>query len=353
MQRRTEPELPPSEGSRPRSRPQNRPRGLRARLIRGVALLPVLGALSGCGRSSGPAILQASGEIEATEVRVSTKVGGTLTSLRVKEGSSVRRGDLLASIDTTDAALALAAARADEAYADADLRLRLSGSRVEDIRAAEAQLARAKADLEGAEQDLARMEALLSEGSGTTKARDDARTRRDVAKATRDGAREQWLRLKAGSRPEEIDVARARLDAAKARATQLEQQIRDARIFSPVDGVVTEKLVEEGELLAPGTPLLVITDMAHPWLTVYLGEPDLGRIRLGQSAVVLTDGGEQRIGHVSYIASESEFTPKNVQTRDERVKLVFRVRILLQNDDGLFKPGMPARARLTVGAGSS
>ena len=89
-----------------------------------------------------------------------------------------------------------------------------------------------------------------------------------------------------------------------------------------------------------------MTDLANAWLNAYIPEPDLARIRLGQEAEVVTDDGQTRLGRVSFIASRAEFTPKNVQTRDERVKLVFRIKIALDNQDGLFKPGMPAEARL-------
>jgi HlyD family secretion protein len=110
--------------------------------------------------------------------------------------------------------------------------------------------------------------------------------------------------------------------------------------------VVTRKLSEEGELMAPRTGIVVVTDLAHAWLNAYISEPDLGRIRLGQEAEVVTDDGQTRRGQVSFVASQAEFTPKNVQTRDERVKLVFRIKIALDNADGLFKPGMPAEAHL-------
>jgi HlyD family secretion protein len=153
-------------------------------------------------------------------------------------------------------------------------------------------------------------------------------------------------RLEKGSRPEEIDAARARVQAAEARIAQLEQQLQDAVIQSPTGGIVTEKLAEQGELTARGTGLVVVTDLASAWLNVYVSEPDLGRIRLGQAAEVTTDDGQTRKGQVSFVASQAEFTPKNVQTRDERVKLVYRIKVALQNEDGLFKPGMPAEARL-------
>lgn len=190
------------------------------------------------------------------------------------------------------------------------------------------------------------MEGLLATGSGTTKSRDDALTRRDLARASLDAAREQLRKLEAGSRPEELEAGRARVAAAEARIAQLEQQVRDATITSPVEGIVSEKLAEKGELVGPGGGIALVTDLAGAWLTVYVGEPTLGRFRIGQSVEVRTDDGQVRKGEISFVASEAEFTPKNVQTRDERVKLVFRVKIRLFNDDHLFKPGMPAEARI-------
>jgi HlyD family secretion protein len=309
-------------------------------------------ALSGaaCRRGEDPGLIVASGHVEATEVVVSTKVPGTIESLSVDEGSVVTPGQELARIDTTDTRIALDAARAERAQADAELRLRLAGSRVEDVREARAQVVRAQADLEGAQKDLDRMEGLLASGSGTTKARDDARTRRDVAQAALDAASERLQRLLAGFRPEEKDAARARLQAADARIELLEQQLKDALIASPIAGVVTEKLSDKGELASRGTGIVVVTDLPNAWLNAYVSEPDLARLRLGQEAEVVTDDGQARKGRVSFVASRAEFTPKNVQTRDERVKLVYRIKVALENADGLFKPGMPATARLAPAA---
>ena len=153
-------------------------------------------------------------------------------------------------------------------------------------------------------------------------------------------------RLRAGARAEEKDAARARLASVEARIAQIEQQVEDAVVRSPLDGIVTEKIAEPGELLQIGSGLCVVTDLAHAWLTVYLPEADLGRIRIGQKAQVVTDGGQSREGSLTFVASKAEFTPRNVQTKDERVKLVYRIKIGLDNQDGLFKPGMPAEARL-------
>jgi len=309
-----------------------------------LATATVLGGA--CRNSDDAGLIVASGHVEATEVLVSTKVAGTIESRAVDEGQTVSAGQELARIDTTDIRLALDAARAERAQAEAELRLRLAGSRVEDVREAQAQVARAEADLAGAQKDLERMEGLLGAGSGTTKARDDARTRRDVARGALDAARERLRRLEAGFRREEKDAAKARLDATDARIAQLQQQLEDALVVSPVAGVVTEKLAETGELAARGTGIVVVTDLANAWLNAYVAEPELARVRLGQPAEVVTDDGQVRKGRVSFVASRAEFTPKNVQTRDERVKLVYRIKVALENGDGLFKPGMPATARL-------
>jgi HlyD family secretion protein len=311
-----------------------------------ATLLALATLLPACARRRNPSEIPASGHIEATEVRVSTKIGGTLLSMPHAEGDTVRQGEQIAVIDSTDVHLALLGARADRDQAEADLRLKIAGSRVEDIKEAEAGLARAQSDLDSAERDLERMQALLDAGSATTKNRDDARSRRDQAASAVDAAREQYLRRKNGSRPEEIDSARARLAAADARVQQLAEQVRDCRIEAPISGTMTEKLVEAGELLSPGTALCVITDLSRPWLTAYVGEEDLGRIRLGQEADLISDSGAKRKGRITFIAGTAEFTPKNVQTREERVKLVYKVKISIDNRDGLFKSGMPVSAVL-------
>jgi HlyD family secretion protein len=316
-----------------------------------TALVLAAGFLAGaCRKGDDAGTIVASGHVEATEVLVSTKVAGTIEGLAVDEGATVAAGQELARIDTTDTRLALDAARAERAQAEAELRLRLAGSRVEDVREAKSQVVRAEVDLAGAQQDLDRMEGLLSAGSGTTKARDDARTRRDAAAAALEAARQRLRRLEAGFRPEEKDAARARLQSTDARIAQLEQQLKDAVVASPVAGVVTEKLAEKGELAARGTGIVVVTDLANAWLNAYVAEPDLGRLRLGEEAEVVTDDGQARKGRVSFVASRAEFTPKNVQTRDERVKLVYRIKVALENGDGLFKPGMPATAHLSPAA---
>ena len=312
---------------------------------RSFAALLVLISVAACGRSAHNGSVVASGHIEAIDVRVATKVRGRLLRRPVDEGDAVKAGQLLGILDTIDVELSLREAVAQRDQADAVFRLRVAGSRREDIAELAARVESVLADLTGAEKELKRQETLVAEGVTTARTRDDALARRDALAGQLESAKQALARARAGSRDQEIEAARATRDAMEARIAQLRQQIVDATIVSPTDGLVTEKIAEPGELLAAGAPILVITDLARPWLTVYVAEPDLGRIKLGAVAEVVTDGGEKRQGKVSFIASTAEFTPRNVQTRDERVKLVYRVKIGLDNADGLFKPGMPAEAR--------
>jgi HlyD family secretion protein len=313
-------------------------------MTRSVTLILALLVLAACDASARNGRVVASGHIEASQVRISTKVRGRLLKRPVDEGDTVTAGQTIAILDTIDTDLALREAVADREQADAQLRLLLAGSRKEDIAASAATAASIAADLAGAEKELERQQSLLEQGISTAADRDDALARRDTLKGQLESAQQAHARAKAGSRAQEIEAARATRDAMEARIGQLKQQIADATIVSPVAGRVTEKIAEPGELLAAGSPIVVVTALDHPWLTVYVGEPDLGKIRLGASAEVVTDGGERREGKVTFVASTAEFTPKNVQTRDERVKLVYRIKVGLDNADGLFKTGMPAEA---------
>jgi len=314
------------------------------RALGAAAVAIVLAA--GCreARQDGP--LTVSGHVEGTEVRVGTKLAGRIATVAVDEGDEVAAGQVLATLDAVDYELSLNTARAERELARAELDLVLAGSRREDIAEARAGVAQADADLAAAERDLERMRALLDSGSGTLKERDDALARRDSLQARRAAAIERATRLERGFRPEEIAAARARLQTADARIAQLEQAIAAARVVSPSAGVVTSKLVEPGEVVAAGAPLVVITALDDVWLDVYLAEPEVPRIRIGQQVDVRTDDGATHRGTIRTVASRAEFTPKNVQTADERAQLVFKVRIGLDNAGRTFKPGMPAEARI-------
>jgi HlyD family secretion protein len=305
--------------------------------------------------------VRVSGQVEATDVQVAAQVGGRVLELRVAEGDRVKPGDVVARLDTADAELALARAKADRQQAEAQLRLVLAGARVEDVRQAEAALAASETDVRAADTELSaaradvdRFEMLLASNSGSRKQRDDAVTRRDVANARAQGARdrvraarETVARLRAGARREEVDAAQARVAAAAAQIATWEKAIADATVTAPIAGVVSEKLAEAGELLQPRGPVVVLTDLEHVWANVYVDEPVVPRLRLGQPATLFTDAGGPGIaGTVSYISSKAEFTPRNVQTVDDRSKLVYRVKVSVNNASGTLKAGMPVEAEI-------
>jgi HlyD family secretion protein len=302
-----------------------------------------------------------SGQVDATEVRVAPEVGGQILEMTVAEGDRLKQGDMIARLDTRDVELALRRTQAERAQADAQLRLLQAGARPEDVRQAEAQASAAtgevaalQADLEAAETDLQRFERLLLKASGSEKQRDDAATRRDVARerlrsarSREVAARETVARLRAGSRREEIEAARARVAAVDAQIATLEKSRTDAVVRAPIDGILSERLLDPGEMAAPRAPIAVLTDLDHAWAEVFVDEPQIPRIKVGQPATVFTDAGGPGIaGTVSFIASKAEFTPRNVQTAEDRSKLVYRVKIVVDNREGILKQGMPVEAEI-------
>jgi HlyD family secretion protein len=139
------------------------------------------------------------------------------------------------------------------------------------------------------------------------------------------------------------------VSAFDAQVAVLEKAIRDAEVVSSVSGIVTQKLVDAGELVARGTPLVVVTDLDHAWANLFVPEPMVPRIALGQEATVLTDAGGPGIaGKVTFISSRAEFTPRNVQTAEERSKLVYRIKVSVDNRQGVLKLGMPVDGEITV-----
>jgi HlyD family secretion protein len=318
---------------------------------------------AGCAEPEADPALRLSGHVEATEVRIAPDVGGRVVEVGVAEGDRVHAGQLVARLETTDAELAMARARAERAQADAQLRLLLAGSRAEDIRQAESQVAAAEADVAvaraeaaAARTDLMRFELLVQRDSGTRKERDDAAARVDVAtervragERRVDAAREVVARLEAGPRSQEVETARARLAAADAQIATLQEALDDATVTAPADGVVTQRLIEPGEVIARAAPIAVLTDLDRAWATVYVDEPMVPRVTLGQRATVYTDAGGPGIpGTVSYVSPQAEFTPRTVQTAEERSKLVYRLKIQVDNRAGVLKPGMPVEAELDL-----
>jgi HlyD family secretion protein len=322
--------------------------------------------LAACQRTAPTPANRATGYVEATEVRVAPEVGGRLVEVKVAEGDRVTAGDVLARIDTADTDLALRRVGAERDQAQAQLALLRAGSRAEDIRQAAAQAESAQADIKAAQAELAaatadveRFENLLRANAGSVKQRDDAVTRRDVASARVRSAQERaraasdgLAKTRAGARPQEIDAARARVSTVDAQIAALQKSVGDATLKAPVSGIVTSKLLDAGEMAAPHVPIVVVTDLDHAWANVYVDERTALQLKLGQPAAILTDAGQRLNGTITFISPKAEFTPRNVQTADERSKLVYRIKVSADNRDGILKPGMPVEAELTVGTGA-
>lgn len=323
--------------------------------VEAAAAWVALAGTVACGGQTGDAVPHASGYVEATDIRVASKVAGRVLAVEVTEGQRVTAGQVLIRLSTTDANLALTRLQAERAQADAQLRLLRAGSRAEDITQAEAQAAAAESEraavateLAAARVDADRFEQLVQKRAGSEKQRDDAVVRRTLAesrlKAAEDrvaAARAQVARLTAGARSQEVDAARARIAAVDAQIATLDNDVAEAIVTASADGVVSSRLVEPGELVAPRVPLLVIVDLDRAWATAYVEEPRVGAITIGQGATVLTDGGDRLAGTVTFVSPRAEFTPRNVQTASERAKLVYRVKVSVDNRAGILKPGMP------------
>jgi HlyD family secretion protein len=233
-----------------------------------VCILLALLSNFGCRKADDDSTIRASGHIEATEIRLAAKVGGRLLEAPLEEGDTVTAGELVARLETVDAEHQLAQARANVEAADAQLRLLLAGSRAEDLRRAEDQMAQAQAELDAARRDLDRLSGLADRGSATEKSRDDAATRKEIAERAVAAARAQLDKLVAGPRRQEIEAARAQRASAQAMVAAVEQQITDATVLAPADGVVTTRIAEPGEILSPGATMAILTDLDRPWLTV-------------------------------------------------------------------------------------
>jgi HlyD family secretion protein len=328
--------------------------------VRAAAAGVILALAAACGRGEDDGPVRASGYVEATEVRVAPEVGGRIVELAVDEGDRVAAGAPIARLDTTDTELALQRVEAERAQAAAQLALLKAGARAEDVRQARAQadsaraeVAAAETELQSAAADLERFEALLASNAGSRKQRDDAATRRGVAEARMNAATERVrsadatvARLKAGARPEELAAARARVAAVDAQLAALGKARADATVTSPVAGMVTSRLVDPGEIVAPRTPLVVVTDLDRAWANVYVDEPMVPRLSLGQTVPLVTDAGQRIQGKITFISPKAEFTPRNVQTAEERTKLVYRIKVTTDNREGVLKTGMPVEAEL-------
>ena len=240
--------------------------------------------------------LMLSGNVEVTEVDVGFKIPGRVQSLYTDEGLKVVKGDRIAALDSAELESVVKQNRAS--------------------------VQNNEAQYEKTQKDLERYTKLYRDGVIPPQQMDSAKTAYDVAFS-------------------QLQLSRASLKTAEVR-------LGDSVIYAPLNGVVIRKNVEEGETVGAGTAIFTIGDLENPWIKVYVKEDKLGLVKLGQKAEIRVDTYPMKYyeGTVTYISSEAEFTPKNVQTQEERVKLVFGVKVSVKNQNDELKPGMPADVRI-------
>jgi HlyD family secretion protein len=301
-------------------------------------------------KKEGNDFIKVSGNIEATEVDVGFKISGRIVSRFFEEGDWVDQGKVLANLDEEDLRNRLEVAQATLMSAKARLSKLLAGSRPEEIREAEANLNQARFDMENKETQYERMKSLFEKRVIPKETLDNAEAVFKIAKTSYQKATENYLLVKEGPRKEDIEDARAQVEQAKASVKLNETQLSYTTLYSPISGVVLVKSGEIGEVVNPGTSIVTLADIKNIWLKAYIPETDLSKVKWGQEVIVTTDlhPKKEYRGKVSFISSQAEFTPKQIQTEKERVNLVYRIKVDIPNPDRELKPGMPADGKILL-----
>lgn len=306
------------------------------------------------GAAEDSRVLKVSGNIETHESVVGFKVPGRIVDLPIEEGQWVDKDALIARLDQDDYRQQVALDEAALRVQKEQLDLALAGSRRQDIQAAEEVLNAGKADLAQKKLDYTRADTLYREQVGSQQARDQAETNLKTAQAAVDRAQQQYNELVEGTRPEQIDINRAAVTQAAQKLKLSRIDLDYTALRAPKSGVILVRQAELGEVVAPNTPVVTLGDLDHVWLRAYIPETELGRVHWGQAAVIRTDTypGKTYNGRISFISEKAEFTPKSVQTFKERVTLVYRIKIDVDNPNHELKPGMPADAEIQLGSAS-
>jgi HlyD family secretion protein len=323
------------------------------KIIPVVVLLIVAGAAIWYYASGRPektdGALVASGTVEATDAQLGFQAAGRIVALAPREGDRVTAGQELARLDRAELEARRAQSEAQVEAAQAALAELERGSRREEIAQARAAVAVAEERRQDAERDLARTRRLFEGGAVSREALDKAQVALDVARAQRTQAAEQLRLVEAGPRQERKAVARAQVTQAEAAVQGVQATLSNTVLTAPFDGVVTVRHREPGEVVPAGSPVLTLMDPRSRFVRIYIPENRVGAVRLGTRAAITADTypGKTYPGEVSFIASEAEFTPKSVQTTEERVRLVYEVKVRVTGDAEFdLKPGLPADVRL-------
>ena len=322
-----------------------RRRGLWPVLALGAVVL--LGAVGGAWRYAHPpaavTTVTVFGSIDIRQSQLAFNASDRIGRVLVQEGDQVKRGQLLAELDTTRLQ-----ANADKAAADVEAarntlaRLR-NGSRPEEIAQARATLAAAEATEANARITFTRYAALAAKSAESRQNRDNAEQALKVAAANRTYAEQALALAVAGPRWEDIKVAEAQFSAAEAALSLARQQLADARLYAPTDGTIEDRILEPGDMASPERPTLTL-DLANPvYARAYLPEPQLGRVRPGMRAEIVSDAfpGERFPAWIGFIATTAEFTPKTVETTEVRTELVYRMHVYACNPEGRLRLGAP------------
>jgi HlyD family secretion protein len=287
------------------------------------------------------------GNVDIRKVDLGFRVPGRIAEMPFQEGARVASGELLARLDATPYLNELELALALEEQAAARLAKLEAGSRPQEIAQAEALVRERQARADNLEVEYGRLAALLVEGAVPRQSADDVRANLAEARARLVTAREGLKLTREGFRSEEIAAARADLRAARARVAVARTGLSDSECRAPDQGVILTRVEEPGAIVASGQTVLTLALDTPAWIRAYVEEPDLGRIRPGMTAEILTDSRpEPYAGHIGYISPEAEFTPKTVQTEELRTKLVYQLRVIADDPDHGLRQGMPVTVRI-------
>ena len=299
-------------------------------------------------RSRVPEYVRASGMIEVLEVQLAPQAGGRIDKLYIDEGQDVKKGDLVAKLSLDGADDVLASAQAGLASAQAQLAQLRNGFRSEQVSAAKANASAAKIQYDQALRDKNRFDRLAKEGAVAARQAELASEKADAAREAANAAEEQYRLLARGNRAEDIAAAEANVKRLAAEVERAKTGLSYKEFRSPVDGVVLTKNYEEGDVIAAGSPLATVGRNDKCWVKIYIPSSQLGLVRVGQTADVTIDAYPDSVflGKVTKVNDQAEYNPRLSLTQNERSNMVFWVKVTLDNQEGVLKPGMPADVRL-------
>ena len=319
--------------------------GIPALGIGAVAVAAVL--LGSCDERRIDAEKHLQGVVELEERDLALEVGGRVKQVKVRRGDEVKADQALVVLDAELEETARSARAAEAQAAESQTELLESGTRPEEIRSMAAQVKSARASEDHLKKTLARERTLLGKGVSTQSAVDDLQSRLDAARANRQSLEHKLAALRRGARPEEIETAKARAVAA-AKTVKLEQERIERHVLKARDtGTVLDVHVEEGEVVAAGTPVVTLGNTRRPYVDVFVPTGELAGVQIGAPASVRVDSTSQVFpAKVDWISRKTEFTPRFLFSERERANLVVRVRLVIEDPEQQLHAGVPAFAEI-------